>query len=159
MSPDAEATGAPDPDQMSEEELRRRLAEELKKVLVRDVLLQNVVTLINIGGQRLGLGDAGDARDLGQARLAIEAVRLVLPLIEERAPGELAPLRDALAQLQMAYAHEAGAAGAGGAADQGGQPEQPAPGGSAESAPAGPGPPAGGPDRPGGIWTPPGSQT
>jgi hypothetical protein len=92
----------------SEEEMRARLEEELKKIKVRDVLLQTAVTLINLGGQRLGLTEqTSEARDLAQARTAIEAVRALLPLLEEEGTEELRPLRDALAQLQMAYAHEA----------------------------------------------------
>ena len=47
-----------------EQELRARLEEELKKITVRDVLVQTVVTLINLGGQRLGLSEATkDAAD------------------------------------------------------------------------------------------------
>jgi hypothetical protein len=94
-----------------EEELRARLEEELKKITVRDVLVQTVVTLINLGGQRLGLSEAGkEASDPDQTRVAIEAVRALLPLLEsdERAADQVRPVRDALAQLQMAYAQRAG---------------------------------------------------
>lgn len=149
-------------EQMGEEELRRRLAEELKKVHVRDVLLQNAITLINVGGQRLGLGDAADARDLEQAKLAIEGVRTTLPLIEERTPGELSPLRDALAQLQMAYAHEVEADSASASGDKpGGEGSQRA---QAEQSPQerkepGSGRPGAGGEGSGGLWVPPGSQT
>jgi hypothetical protein len=93
--------------------LRARLEEELKKIRVPDVLLQTIVTLINLGGQRLGLSEqTKDARDPEQTRVAIEAVRSLLPLLEGEAgvAAHLQPIRDALSQLQMAYAREVGAA-------------------------------------------------
>ena len=135
----------------SEEELRARLEEELKKVSVADVLLQTVVTLINIGGQRLSLSDAApDARDLEQVRLAIESVRALLPLLEaiEGGAAQMRPIRDALSQLQLAYAREVGA-GEGTGAEQAGET------GAGQTARAER-------DQPtergtGGLWVPPGS--
>jgi hypothetical protein len=147
----------PDPrlgeDQLSEEELRARLEEELKRITVRDVLLQTVVSLVNLGGQRLGIGEGGqEVRDLEQVRLAIEAVRALMPLLEAENAEQVKPIRDALSQLQMVYAREAG----GGAPPAGGPP----PGGG--EPPGGPEPPPGPQQRrggPGGLWVPPGSAT
>ncbi len=52
-------------------------------------------------------------RDLEQVRDAIDGASALMPILERRMPGELAPLRDAIAQLQVAYAREAqGAASA-----------------------------------------------
>jgi hypothetical protein len=141
----------------SEEELRARLEEELRRITVRDVLLQTVVSLINLGGQRLGLGEGGgEVRDLDQVRLAIEGVRALLPLIELENPEQVRPVRDALSQLQMVYAREAGGGAAPGEGEPGGGSE---PGG-------GGGPPPSGTQRPqprqgetGGLWVPPGSAT
>lgn len=139
---------------LSEEELRARLEEELRRITVRDVLLQTVVSLVNIGGQRLGLAPgAEDVRDLDQARLAIEGVRVLLPLVEEEDAEQVRPVRDALSQLQLAYAQLAGGRGP----EEGGGPEGPGgPGG-----PGGPQQPSRpGPDKPsgtGGLWVPPGS--
>ncbi|HWX98054.1 MAG TPA: hypothetical protein VNZ01_14525, partial [Solirubrobacteraceae bacterium] len=45
-------------------------------------------------------------RDLEQVRDAIDAVRPLLEILERRVPEGVRPLRDALAQLQMAYARE-----------------------------------------------------
>jgi hypothetical protein len=136
----------------SEEELRARLEEELRRITVRDVLLQTIVSLINLGGQRLGMGEGGgEMRDLEQVRLAIEGVRALLPLVEEENPEQVKPVRDALSQLQMVYAREAG----GGAEPGGGEP-----GGGAAPGGAGPAPrqqPRRG--EPGGLWVPPGSAT
>jgi hypothetical protein len=131
----------------NEEELRARLEEELKRITVRDVLVQTVVTLINLGGQRLGLSEAGqDAADPDQTRVAIEAVRALLPLLEAEAGGaeQVKPVRDALAQLQMAYAQQAGAP----VEQEGGEPSaQP------------PQPPPAAPKSSGRIWVPPGTKT
>ena len=92
------------------------------------MLLQTIVSLVNLGGQRLGLTpDTEDMRDLEQARLAIEGVRALLPLLEELDAEQMRPVRDALSQLQMAYAQLARA--------EGGEP----PGGGGPGAASGPG--------------------
>lgn len=132
--PTATATG-PAGREPTEEELRAALEEELKRIRVSDVLIQTVVTLINLAGRRLGLAPgSADELDLVQAREAIDAVRALVPIVE-RSEGEvLAPVKDALAQLQLAYAR---AAGEGGASEPppDGPPEQPK-----EGDPGGPGP-------------------
>lgn len=154
-------------DMPSEEEIRARLEEELKRISVRDVLLQSAVTLVNLGGQRLGLSPTSrDSRDLEESRIAIEALRALVPLLEQQDAEEVRPLRDALAQLQMAYAHEAQSAGADGEADAEGGGPAPSPPGQGRPA-AAPQPDArqtgtgtGTGRRPsprGGLWVPPGS--
>jgi hypothetical protein len=99
--------------QPSEEQLRAAYEAEMSRITSADMVLQAAVSLLNIGGYRLGLsagGDqpAGEVRDLEQVRDAIDGVRGLLPILERRLPNELRPLRDALSQLQMAYAREAG---------------------------------------------------
>jgi hypothetical protein len=90
----------------SEEELRAALEEQMRRITVPDVLIQTVVTLINLGGRRLGLAgppeQAGE-KDVEQARLAIEGARALVPLLPQEDPG---PVRDALTRLQMAYVQE-----------------------------------------------------
>ncbi|HWH43455.1 MAG TPA: hypothetical protein VNT32_01860, partial [Thermoleophilaceae bacterium] len=87
---------------MSEEEMRARLEEELKRLSVDDVVVQTAVTLVNLGGRRLGLvPGAEDERDIEQARLAVEAVRALFPLLPEETQP---PIRDALSQLQVGFA-------------------------------------------------------
>jgi hypothetical protein len=110
------------------------------------------VTLINLGGQRLGsTAETRETRDLEQARVAIEAVRVLMPLIAEW--GEAAqPLRDALAQLQLVYAREVGAGGEADAEKAAGPPPK--------AGEAGEPSPESARERPrssGRLWTPPGS--
>jgi hypothetical protein len=120
----------------SEEEMRAALEEQMRRITVQDVLVQTVVTLINLGGRRLGLAgppeQAGE-KDLEQARLAIEGARALVPLLPQEA--DLGPVRDALSQLQLAYARDAGApqqqAGEGG---PGAEPSKPAPDAASEAA-------------------------
>lgn len=116
----------------TEEELREALAQ----LRVEDVVLQTVVTLVNLAGSRL---TAEGAKDLEQARQAIEAVRALLPLCPQ---DDLGPVRDAVSQLQMIYVRESGDVG-------GGEAPPPAP-----PEPDQPPKPEAPPSR---IWTPPGS--
>ena len=96
---------APEP---TEEELRA--LEELRRVTVDEIIVQMLVSLVHLAGRRMGLAPGVEGeRDLRQVRMAIDAVRALVPLVEgaEGAP-DLAPIRDALSQLQIAYAAEAG---------------------------------------------------
>jgi hypothetical protein len=106
-------TGArPSGQSPSEEELRAQLESELKRLRVDDVILQSVVSLLNLGARRAGLAGAGDDEvDLGQVESAIEAVQALLSLLDKRVRStDLRGLRDALAQLQLAYARRRGTA-------------------------------------------------
>jgi hypothetical protein len=102
------------PEQMSEEELRAAYEAQLKQVRVEDVLVQTVVSLLNLGGRKAGLvPGTEDEKDLEQVKLAIEAVRQLLPMVEGPLGPDAKQLRDVLSQLQMAYAQSAGPAAAG----------------------------------------------
>jgi hypothetical protein len=93
-----------EPREPTEEELRAALEDQMRRITVKDVLLQTVVTLVNLSARKLGLGE-GEEKDLEQARLGIDSVRALLPLMPE---DEVAPVKEALSQLQMAYAQAAG---------------------------------------------------
>jgi hypothetical protein len=106
MSEETTGVGA----QPSEEELRAAFEEQLRNIRVEDVVLQTVATLINLAGRRLGLAGDPAERDLEQAKLAIEAARALVPLC----PAEQAePVKQAMAQVQMAFAREAQESGVG----------------------------------------------
>jgi hypothetical protein len=121
------------PHNLSEEELRQ-IEAEMERITVDDVLLQTLVTLLNLAARKGGLatppGQEGPAPDLEQMRQAIEGARAVLPLVEERHAEQLGPVRDTLSQLQIAYAQLK--QGGGGeppeeGGDEGGGGEQPPP--------------------------------
>jgi hypothetical protein len=93
------------PEQMAQ------LEAELERVHVDDVILQTIVSLINLGARKGAVGappEAGIKADPEQLRIAIEAARGLLAIVEPRHAEELGPFRDALSQLQMAYAQQAG---------------------------------------------------
>ena len=96
---------------MSEEEreLAERLAEELRRLKVEDVLVNTLMTVSSIGYRRLGLTeDTKEDRDLEQARLAIETMQALTPVLDQVLPAEL--VRDfgqSIANLQLAYAQAA----------------------------------------------------
>jgi len=84
------------------DEQEQLTAEELVKQLkVSDLLLGTLASLVQLGYAKLGEGDAG------QARLAIEAVRALTPVLESAVSAEaLRDVRQATANLQLAYAEK-----------------------------------------------------
>ena len=97
--------GRPQP---SQEELREQIEEQLRKVRVQDLLLESVVSVINLSARRIA---KEDERDLEQARVGIEAVRAVVGLLDDEPAKQV---RSALSEVQMLYARHAGG-GPGGA--------------------------------------------
>jgi hypothetical protein len=94
----------------SDEELRAAYEAQVKQLRVDHVLLETAVTLINLGMRRTGLvPGTEDERDPGQVQVAIEAIRALMPVVEQAAPGQAAPLRDGLSQLQLAFVRIGGA--------------------------------------------------
>ena len=93
----------------SEEQVARELAEELRKLKVEDVLVSVLVQISAIGYRRLGLTEeTKDDRDLDQAKLAIDTMKALLPVLGQVVPAEL--IRDfdsSIANLQLAYAKAA----------------------------------------------------
>ena len=87
--------------QPSEEEIQA-LEAEMEKLTVDDVLLQTVVTLLNLGARKAGLAE-GTTADLPQVKLSIDAARALVPLLEPVHGEHLGPVREALSRLQMAY--------------------------------------------------------
>jgi hypothetical protein len=95
---------------VNEEELAQQLAEELRRLRIEDVLIQTLITISSIGYRRLGLTeDTRDDRDLQQAKLAIDTMSALTPILESVVPEDL--IRDfnqSVASLQLAYAQAAG---------------------------------------------------
>src|SRR5436309_9935268 len=88
----------------SEEELQAAYEAELKRLRVEHLFLEHVVGMINLGMRRTGLAPGTeDERDPGQVRLAIEAIRPLMPLLEQTAPEHAGQIRAALSQLQLSF--------------------------------------------------------
>jgi len=82
---------------VNEDELR----EALKNLRVEDVLLQTVATLIDLAARRMGLAEEDGPKQMDQAKLAIDAIRALQPLMTEE---QQTAVREPLSQLQMGYA-------------------------------------------------------
>jgi hypothetical protein len=88
----------------SDEQLLQQLEEELKKLKVSDLLVQTLYTVSSLGYRKLSEED----RDLGEAQLAIEALRALLPVLEGSVGDELVrDFRQVTSNLQLAYADAA----------------------------------------------------
>lgn len=81
------------------------LLEEFKQLKVSDVLVQTVVGLSSLGYRSL----AEDTRDLDQAKLAIEALRALVPVLEGSVPEQAArDFQQLVSNMQLAYAAAVG---------------------------------------------------
>jgi hypothetical protein len=88
----------------SEEELLHRLEEDFKQLQVADVLVQAVLTVSSLGYRSMG----EESRDLEQAKLAIDALRALVPELKDAVPADLArDLEQMVANMQLAYAKAA----------------------------------------------------
>jgi hypothetical protein len=93
-----------------ERELIEELQAELAKLKVSDLLLQTLYSVSSLGYHRV----SGEAQDLDQARLAIEALRALVPVLEGSVPEDaLRDFHQVLANLQLAYAAAVGDSGEG----------------------------------------------
>ena len=77
-----------------------RLAEELRRAKVGDLLLQTCSLLASLAFGKL----APDVRDLEDARRAIDALSALTPLLSEAARGDIEQVTD---NLKLAYAEAA----------------------------------------------------
>jgi hypothetical protein len=86
----------------TEEELRKAL----EQVGVADVLLGTLTTVLSLGYHRVST----EARDLPQAKLAIDALRALEPVLREGGVDEavVRDLEQARSNLQLAYANAVG---------------------------------------------------
>ena len=89
--------------EMTEEELQAAFEEQMRNIRVEDVVLQTVATLVNLAGRRLGMAGEGE-KDVEQAQLAIDSARALLPFCPEE---QMDPIKQAMSQLQIAFAQEA----------------------------------------------------
>ena len=101
-------TDPTDKDRMEADEERARAAlRQLRGVHAFDLAHETVVGLLSFGTQKMGLiEETREIRDLEDARVSVELVRGILDVLERETGDDRAHgLRDALAQMQLAYAH------------------------------------------------------
>jgi hypothetical protein len=85
----------------SEQELVEQLQAELSRLKVSDLLVQTVYTVSSLGYHRL----SGEHKDLDQARLAVDALQALLPVLEGVVAEEVVrDFNQVLANMQLAYA-------------------------------------------------------
>jgi hypothetical protein len=88
-----------------EEAAARQMAEEIAERPGLDWVVNTAVTLANVAATKLQVGDPADAQ------LCIDALAGLLNSTSGRLEDADAPLRQTLAQLQMAYAQTVSAPG------------------------------------------------
>jgi hypothetical protein len=92
--------------ELTEEQLRA-LEEQMERLTPDDIMLDALVSLINLGARKLRPdlppGEDAQGRDLPQARQAIDGARALLGEVEARHAEELGQVREALSRLQMAF--------------------------------------------------------
>jgi hypothetical protein len=94
----------PETPKPTDEELLQQVEDELKKLKVSDLLVQMLYTVSSLGYRKLSEQD----RDLEQAKLAIETLRAVLPVLEGTIGEDvMRDFRQVTANLQLAYAEAA----------------------------------------------------
>jgi hypothetical protein len=85
----------------SDQELIEQLQAELRRLKVSDLLVQTLYSVSSLGYHRL----SGEGKDLEQARLAIEAMKALLPVLEGAVSADaLRDFNQVLANMQLAYA-------------------------------------------------------
>jgi hypothetical protein len=88
----------------NEQELVEQLQAELSRLKVSDLLLQTVYTISSLGYHRL----SGENKDLEQARLAIDALKALMPVLDGAIPTEaVRDFNQVLVNMQLAYASAA----------------------------------------------------
>ena len=93
-------TSAQETSEPEEDELRRQMEEEIRKVRMEDLVLQSAVSLLNLAARRIG---KEDERDLEQARIGIDAAEALSAFAPEEARPQMA---QAVSELKLVYAKE-----------------------------------------------------
>jgi len=85
-------------------EMMERIQAEIRNLPVMDHVQYMMHSLSSLAVSRLGLsGEDAARRDLEQARLAIDAFKALLDVVERARPDQVASHRGVLSQLQLAY--------------------------------------------------------
>ena len=104
--PRREPQPPPEPQPAQDEVTPEQLAEAIRRMRISDLLLSTLSTLAQLAYAKLEPA----SRQLDEARLAIEALRALVPVLEGSVPDEsLRDFRQVISNLQLAYASAAGA--------------------------------------------------
>jgi hypothetical protein len=88
----------------SSEPAAEEVLEQLKQLKVSDVLLSSLTAIAQLGYAKLEPA----SRDLAQARLAVDSLKALVPLLEGSVPEQtIKDFNSMLANLQLAYASAA----------------------------------------------------
>jgi hypothetical protein len=91
----------------TDEERAETYRQQLKQLHVVDLVRDMMVTLVTVGYEKLGLTEqTRELRNLDDARVAIEALRRLIEVVEGGDPED-ASLRSTLAQMQLNFARVA----------------------------------------------------
>jgi hypothetical protein len=102
--PPRQEEASPPPEEITPEQL----AEAIRRMKVSDVLLSTLSTVAQLAYAKL----EPSSRDLEQARLAIEALRALVPVLDGAVPEEaIRDFRQVTSNLQLAYVSAARAPG------------------------------------------------
>jgi hypothetical protein len=103
-SADREPEPQPQPEAPPTEITPEQLLEQIRQLKVSDVLLSTLTTVAQLAYAKLEPA----SRDLEQARLAIEAMRALVPVLEGAVPDDvLESFRSVVSNLQLAYVNAA----------------------------------------------------
>ena len=94
---------------MSEEELRKRIEEVMEKVTTADIVLDMMISLSSLAYQRMGIPHEVNEKfkDMEQARLAIDCLDALCGVLDGRVDAEmLEPLKSTCANLKLNFAKE-----------------------------------------------------
>jgi hypothetical protein len=98
-----------DGEELSEEELRKRIEEVMEKITVADIVLDMMISLSSLAYQRMGIPEEVNQKykDMDQARMAIDCLDALAKTLEGRVEAEqLEPLKGAIANLKLNFAKE-----------------------------------------------------
>lgn len=106
-------TGQPDGEgrQPTEQEMMAAYEDQMRNIRVEEVLVQSLASFIELGGRRAGLAGTPEQAgqpDLDQLGLAIEVIRALQPLAKPLLGPNASQVDQALSQLQVAFAQQAG---------------------------------------------------
>lgn len=109
-APESKSGGQPESaEEMSEEELRKRIEEVMEKVTVADIVLDMMISLSSLAYQRMGIPHEVNEKfkDMEQARLAIDCLDAWCTVLEGRVdPEQVEPLKSTVLNLKLNFAKE-----------------------------------------------------